>query len=188
MKRILILLLGIILALGFTGCDPSSYTAKSSTNIPTGSSHIAEAAKMTEASPQTEASAPAEIEDKAGNDMIKIKITAGESTFTAALLNNETSLGLIDYFPMTIQMTELNGQEKFYNLPATLTSSISERPPTIQSGDIMCWSGNCLVLFYTTYSNSYGGYVPLGKVDDPSGLANALGSGDIEVTWALADE
>jgi hypothetical protein len=139
-----------------------------------------------EATHPKETPIPEEIGESVGNDMIKISIAVGDSTFSAALFNNETSRALVEYFPMTVQMNELNGQEKYYDLPAKLKSSTSERPSTIHSGDIMCWSGNCLVLFYKTYSNSYGGYVPLGAVDDPSGLAKALGSGNMEVTWSLA--
>jgi hypothetical protein len=134
-------------------------------------------------------STPAET----GNDhteddgMISIKIAVGNTTFTAKLYDNKTTRALVAQFPITIQMNELNGQEKYYNLSKNLPAASTDRPPTIHTGDIMCWSGNSLVLFYRTYSNSFGGYVPLGKVDNPSNLASALGSGNVQVTWSLAD-
>lgn len=119
--------------------------------------------------------------------MISINIAVGSTTFTAKLYDNETTQALIAQFPMTIQMDELNGQEKYYYLSENLPVASTQRPATIHTGDIMLWSGNCLVLFYKTYSNSYAGYVLLGTVDEPSNLASALGSGNVQVTWSLAD-
>lgn len=89
--------------------------------------------------------------------MIAIHITVGGSTFTATLNNNETTQALVAKFPLTIQMDELNGLEKYNDLAEDLPAAATERPATIQAGDIMCWSGNTLVLFYQTFSNSYGG-------------------------------
>jgi len=119
--------------------------------------------------------------------MIPINITIGNIIFTGKLYDNETTQALVTKFPMTIEMDELNGQEKYYYLAENLPAESTQRPTTIHKGEIMCWSGNCLVFFYKTYPNSYGGYVPLGTVDDPSNLAFALGSGNVEVTWSLDD-
>ena len=44
-----------------------------------------------------------------------------------------------------------------------------------------------VVLFYTTFSNSYGGYVRLGHIEDISGLASALGTGSVQVTFSVSD-
>ncbi|MCL6604291.1 MAG: hypothetical protein K6T94_15605 [Paenibacillus sp.] len=121
------------------------------------------------------------------NGVISINISVGSSTFTATLNDNETTQALVAQFPMTLQMNELNGLEKYNDLSEDLPAASTERPATIHAGDIMCWSGNTLVLFYQTFSNSNGGYVSLGSVDDPSNLATALGSGNSEVTWSLAD-
>jgi hypothetical protein len=119
--------------------------------------------------------------------MISINIAIGSTTFKASLNDNETTQALVAQFPLKLQMNELNGQEKYYHLSENLLAESTESPATIHAGDIMCWSGNSLVLFYKTYSNSYGGYVPLGKVEDPSKLDSALGSGNVQITWSLDD-
>lgn len=138
-------------------------------------------------SPSPSSSAETGDKDTEDDNMISINIAVGSTTFTAKLYDNETTQALIAQFPMTIQMDELNGQEKYYYLSENLPAAFTQQPSTIHAGDIMLWSGNCLVLFYKTYSNSYGGYVPLGTVDDPSNLASALSSGNVQVTWSLAD-
>ncbi|MFD1774836.1 cyclophilin-like fold protein [Paenibacillus rhizophilus] len=139
------------------------------------------------ASPTENATAETRNNETKENGVISINITVGSSTFTATLNDNETAKALVAKFPMTLQMNEHNGLEKYYDLSEDLPAALTERPATIHAGDIMGWSGNILVLFYETHSNSNGGYVPLGRVDNPSNLASALGSGNVQVTWSLAE-
>ena len=48
----------------------------------------------------------------------------------------------------------------------------------------MLYGSNCLVLFYESFPTSYR-YTPVGRVDDPSGLADVVGHGNVQVTFAL---
>jgi len=80
-------------------------------------------------------------------------------------------------------MRELNGNEKYFDLPNNLPTNASN-PGTIQTGDLMLYGSNTLVLFYKTFSTSYN-YTRLARVDNPSGLATALGSGNITVKFEL---
>ena len=114
---------------------------------------------------------------------IKIRIMIGSSTFSATLADNATAITFKALLPMTINMTELNGNEKYFNLSSNLPSNASN-PSTIQKGDLMMYGANTVVLFYKTFSTSYT-YTKLGHVDNPVGLDAALGSGNVTVTFEL---
>lgn len=120
------------------------------------------------------------------NVMGNINITVGDSVFSAKLYDNSSAKAFLAQLPMTLNMSDLNNNEKYYYLPEDLPSDLTERPETIKNGDIMCWSGNCLVLFYKTFSNSYGGYARLGYVEDPTGFAAVLESGNVRVEFAIS--
>ncbi len=113
----------------------------------------------------------------------KIKITVGSKTFMATLLNNHSAKALKEMLPMTINMIELNNNEKYYDLPNSLPTN-SSNPQTIKNGDLMLYGSKTLVLFYKTFSTSYS-YTKLGTVDDVTGWATALGSGDVTVTFEV---
>ena len=112
-----------------------------------------------------------------------ITITVGNKVFKATLEANATASLFKTMLPLTINMTELNGNEKFFDFSNNLPTNASN-PRTINSGDIMLWGSNTLVLFYKTFSTSYG-YTRVGKIENPLGLADALGSGNIMVILEL---
>ena len=114
-------------------------------------------------------------------DTSKMIITIGTSKYTATLLNNATAIAFKEKLPMTIKMNELNGNEKYADLPYNLPSNASN-PGTIQNGDLMLYGSGTLVLFYKTFSTQYS-YTPIGRIDNPSGLAAALGSGNPTVMF-----
>lgn len=116
-----------------------------------------------------------------------MKIVVGNKTFTAKMYDNETTRAFIAQMPMTVNMSELNGKEKYYHFPNDLPVGSTDWPVTIHAGEIMIWSSNSLVLFYNTFSNSYGGYVKLGYIEDISGLTSALGSGNVQITFSIID-
>ncbi len=113
----------------------------------------------------------------------KIKIKVGSKTFTATLLDNNSAKAFKEILPLTINMIELNGNEKYYDLPNSLPTN-SSNPKTINDGDLMLYGSKTLVLFYKTFSTSYS-YTKLGKVIDVTGFASALGSGNVTVTFEM---
>ncbi|WP_132055687.1 cyclophilin-like fold protein [Pseudocnuella soli] len=113
----------------------------------------------------------------------KMKIKIGTSTFNATLHDNATATAFKSLLPLTVNMIELNGNEKYFDLPRSLPTNASN-PGTIQNGDLMLYGSNTLVLFYKTFSTSYS-YTRLGRVDDITGLVAALGAGNVTVTYDL---
>lgn len=113
----------------------------------------------------------------------KLKITVGAKTFSATLLDNATATALKKLLPMTVEMTELNSNEKYFRLPSNLPANASN-PGTIQVGDLMLYGSNTLVLFYESFSTVYT-YTKIGGIDDASGLAAALDTGNVKVSFEL---
>ena len=111
----------------------------------------------------------------------QIKISIGSHTFTATLYDNAAATAFKNLLPMTINMTEMNGNEKYYDLPNALPTN-SSNPGKIQNGDLMLYGSRTLVLFYKSFNTSYR-YTKLGRVNDAFGLQNALGSGNVTVTF-----
>jgi len=116
-------------------------------------------------------------------DSAKLKITIGNNTFNASVYNNAAATAFKAKLPLTINMTGLNGNEKYFDLPNSLPANASN-PGTIQAGDLMLYGANTLVLFYKSFSTSYN-YTRLARIDNPSRLAAALGSEYIMVKFEL---
>lgn len=125
----------------------------------------------------------AESNEDEGNAMPQLKIEVGGQIFSATLLDNPTTRALLEHLPMTISMSELNGNEKYYYLPESLPTN-SQRPGNIHAGDLMLYGSDCLVLFYESFSSGYS-YTRLGSVDNPAGLSAAMGRGSVEVIFRV---
>ena len=110
-----------------------------------------------------------------------MKLTIGSNTFTVTLDDNPTVDALKPMLPLTVEMTELNGNEKYFDLPTKLPVAAA-KPGTIQAGDLMLWQSNTLVLFYTSFRTSYS-YTRIGRIDNASGLAVAVGSGNVKTRF-----
>ena len=123
------------------------------------------------------------INDTPNTDNMKLKITIGSDTFNASVYTNATATAFKAKLPLTINMMELNGNEKYFDLPVNLPANASN-PGTIQAGDLMLYGSNTLVLFYKSFSTSYN-YTPIARIDNPSGLVSALGAGNITVKFEL---
>jgi len=109
-------------------------------------------------------------------------MTVGERRFAITLTDNAAARAFAVQLPLTLEMSELNGNEKHAELREPLpTNAIG--PGTIRSGDLMLYGTNTLVVFYATFNSSYS-YTRLGRVDDPADLPQALGRRGVRVVFS----
>lgn len=118
-----------------------------------------------------------------GDNMQNIIITIKNKKYEAILYDNSTTKELIKKFPITITMSDLNGNEKYYNFSKSFSTS-SENVANINKCDIMLFGDNCLVIFYKSFSTRYK-YTKLGHIKNTEDLENSFGKGDISITFEI---
>ncbi len=83
-----------------------------------------------------------------------MKVTIGQSTtFSAELADTKAAQELTALLPLTLEMQDHLSNEKFAELPKSLTRSDSA-VGRIEAGDIMLWSGDTMVIFYESFNSS----------------------------------
>jgi hypothetical protein len=122
------------------------------------------------------AAAPVEQEE------LRMWMTVDERRFAITLADNPTARAFAALLPLTIDMADLNGNEKHADLSQALPTNAS-RPGTIRNGDLMLYGSNTLVVFYLTFDSSYS-YTRLGRVDEPADLAQALGRRSVRIVFS----
>ncbi len=108
-------------------------------------------------------------------------IQIGNSHFMVVPEENETVAALAGRLPLEVDMSELNGNEKYVYLPESLPAN-PESIGTIRTGDVMLFGDNCLVIFYRSFETSYR-YTRIGHIKDSEGLEVALGKGSVKVMF-----
>ncbi|GAA4340711.1 hypothetical protein GCM10023165_20900 [Variovorax defluvii] len=76
-------------------------------------------------------------------------MTVGEPRFAITLADTEAARGLAALLLLTLDMEELNGNEKHGELPQALPTDASQ-PGTIRNGDLLLWGLRASVLLRTT--------------------------------------
>lgn len=152
--------------------------------LPQSVSTVRESENNTEAA-KSDTDIPSENAEQSNakeENILGIEITVGDRTFSAKLYDNETAEKFAEMLPLTLDMNELNGNEKYYYLESDLPNEPGVPETGIHTGDIMLYGSNCLVLFYDSFKTTYS-YTPIGRVNDPGGLSAALGNEGAAVTF-----
>ena len=120
-----------------------------------------------------------------GVQMQEMTVKTGGQKFQAVLYDNETARALQERLPLTLEMEELHGNEKFYYLDEELPAN-SENIGNIKAGDIMLFGSDCLVLFFEDFGTSYN-YTRIGHIKEEEAFVNVLSAGTVEVTFAAGE-
>ena len=205
MRRIWILLRAMIILVSLTACGEDNGQAGASISAPetVGTENIQErsvsdstgstaesAANISEAKSvqETEMNEAGGMETDIQNDgeenaVMNMKVQVGDTIFSATLEENAAVSALVDMMresPVVLQMSDYSGFEKVGPLGTSLPADNSQT--TTHAGDIVLYNGNQIVIFYG--SNSWS-YTRLGHIDDLTGWEEALGNGDVTVTFYL---
>ncbi len=111
----------------------------------------------------------------------KMTVTINGEEFSATLEDNETVRELLTRLPLTIEMKDLNSNEKYYYLDESLPTDATN-VGRIERGNIMLFGSDCLVLFYKSFETPYS-YTRIGKIDDVDNLEEQFGQGSVRITF-----
>ena len=105
------------------------------------------------------------------NEVIRmVKVIIDENEYILNLEDNETVKKFINYLPQELEMSELNGNEKYAYLSTSFPVN-PFNPQRIYAGDVMLYGDNCLVIFYQSFDTSYS-YTKIGHIDNLPNLGN----------------
>ncbi len=155
--RIITMLIAVMLAFGLTACGASEQTEEQNSD-------------QTVTSSETEEQAT-EMKMLIGDEAVDV---SWEDNDAVAALGQE-----VQKQPLAVEMVMYEDFEQVGELGVDLPAN-DEQIET-ESGDIMLYAGNKIVVFYG--SNTWD-YTPLGKITDksPEEMASLLGQGDVTIT------
>lgn len=116
-------------------------------------------------------------------EITEMKVEVNGYIFYATLEKNDAVIELVEMMreqPVVINMSDYSGFEKVGSLGTTLSSSNSQT--TTKAGDIVLYNSNQIVVFYG--SNSWS-YTRIGHITDLTGWKEALGAGDVTITFSI---
>ncbi|ORX49605.1 hypothetical protein BCR36DRAFT_583691 [Piromyces finnis] len=94
---------------------------------------------------------------------------------------NETTKELVKRFPLSMNMVDLNGTEKYHTLKESLPVRI-QPVDKVRYGDILLFQSRYLAVFYDTF-DPVKQYSIIGKIDNPELLREAVGTGSITASF-----
>jgi hypothetical protein len=180
----------VALALPVTGCaqgqSPESTSAQDSQATSSQESSNSAGANMETASSQESSDSAGATDETAqssaeGDTVKKFQIEVGGKTFDGTFATTEAAEELASRLPLTLDMSELSGNEKYFETDKDFPGN-EEVPSELHAGEVWIYSKDYIVLFYKDHANPGYSYQFAGSLDDPTGLAKAVGSGSVRVT------
>lgn len=125
--------------------------------------------------------------DEEAASMNKITVSFNGHTYPATLSDNSSASAFAELLEskggsMTIHMSDYGSLEKVGSLGTSLPRN--DKQTTTSAGDIILYQGNQITVYYA--QNSWN-FTRLGRLGDPTGLWDALGSGDVDITFASVE-
>src|SRR5216117_216190 len=78
---------------------------------------------------------------------MKIRLKVGNKVLTATLADNKTARDFVSLLPLTLNMNDLFGREKYARLPRAISQE-GKRTHTYENGDLAYWSPSHDVAVY----------------------------------------
>ena len=113
----------------------------------------------------------------------KMFIRINDIEFPFQLKSTEAANELKKKLPFTVEMTNYNGNEIYYEFDDKFKKN-EKSVGTINVGDIYLYKSDTLVLFYKTFNTQYS-YTEIGQLLNTNDLEKIIGSDDIKVEWCL---
>ena len=118
------------------------------------------------------------VNNESENKMVSnIKVIVDGKKYNVKVEENKTAQSLVNMLPLELNMSELNGNEKYIYLDKTLPTN-SYSPKHIEVGDMMLYGNDCLVVFYKSFDTPYS-YTKIGHIEN---FVN-LGTKDVVVKF-----
>ena len=117
--------------------------------------------------------------EKRSDNIKSVSVVIEEKEYILNLEDSETAKEFVNMLPIDLDMSELNGNEKYINLDKNLKTN-PYNPKRINEGDVMLYGDNCLVIFYKSFDTTYS-YTKIGHIDN----LDDLGNGDIKVRFEI---
>ena len=134
----------------------------------------------TEATTTTTTSSTTLKEKTPAEDTLWVTVNGAE--FKAKFCDTQAADEFKTMLPLTFDMSELNGNEKYIYTDTSFTTS-AESVGHINKGELMLYGDSCVVLFYDNFDTPYS-YTKLGYIENTEGLENAVGTGSVTVRFS----
>ncbi|RKR04974.1 hypothetical protein C8C82_4641 [Flavobacterium sp. 81] len=95
----------------------------------------------------------------------KLKITTGKTVLYAEFKDSETTKDFIKMLPLTLNMNDLSGREKYSGISRELSKN-GKVKTSFQKGDIAYWLGGGIAVFYNQDDHEIkAGLIVLAKIE-----------------------